>query len=79
MNHDKLIEQVKEEYANLIFSHNQQHFHETTTGITPKAYYETLMNAVISEIPKGTFDTCRSGREIVNTVAADKSMLSKWE
>ena len=73
-----LIEQVKEEYANIRFSDDQQHFHHTTTGITPEAYYGTLMNTVIDEINKGKFDHCRSGQEIINKVAADKSLLPEW-
>lgn len=79
MNRDVLIQQVKNEYANIASSESQQHFHQTTTDITPEAYYEKLLNAVIVEISKGTFDNCRSGPEIVNKVAADKSILSAWK
>ena len=78
MNREKLIEQVKEEYANIRFSENQQHFHNTATGITPEAYYNTLMNTVINEINNGKFDYCRSEREVVNKVAADKLLLPEW-
>ena len=78
MKREELIAQVKEEYANLSFSGSQQHFHQTTTGITPEAYYGTLMQAVIEQISKGKFDNCRSGKEIVNKVAVDKSLLSEW-
>lgn len=79
MNRDKLIEQVKEEYANLASAESQQHFHQTTTGVTPEAYYEKLLNAVINEISHGTFDNCKSGKEIMETVAKDKSLLSEWK
>ena len=78
MHRDELIRQVKEEYANLRFSGEQQHFHETSTGITPEAYYGTLMQNVIAEIENGKFDNCRTGREVVNKVAVDKSLLPKW-
>ncbi|MCL2856951.1 MAG: hypothetical protein FWE19_04400 [Oscillospiraceae bacterium] len=78
MTRDQLIEQVKEEYANIRFSKEQQHFHNTTSGITPEAYYGTLMNAVIAEIANGKFDNCRSGKEVVGKVMADKSLLSQW-
>lgn len=78
MNRDKLIEEVKDEYASIVSSDSQQHFHQTTTEITPEAYYDNLMNVVINEISKGTFDNCRSGIEIVNKVAADKTVLSEW-
>lgn len=73
-----LINQAKEEYANIASQESQQHFHQTATGITPESYYEALLEAVITEIQNGTFDNCRSGTEIVNKVAADKSILSEW-
>ena len=78
MNRQELIDQVKEEYAGIASDESQQHFHQTTTGITSEAYYEKLLGAVISEIQSGTFDNCRSGHEIINKVAADKSILSEW-
>ncbi len=79
MKHEELIEQVKNEYASIASSKSQQHFDKTTTDLTPEAYYEKLLEAVIQEIEKGTFDNCRSGIEIVNKVAADKSILSEWK
>jgi len=79
MRREDLIEQVKEEYANIRFSDDQQYFHNTTTGITPEAYYGTLMKTVIDEIHKGRFDDCRSGKEVVNKVASDKSLLPEWK
>ncbi len=79
MKRDALIQEVKEAYAGIASSESQQHFHQTTTDLTPEAYYEKLLQAVINEILKGTFDNCRSGVEIVNKVAADKSVLSEWK
>lgn len=79
MKREEMIAQVKEAYANLAYSESQQHFHQTTTDITPEAYYEKLLSAVISEIEEGTFDNCHSGMEIVNKVATNKSLLSEWE
>jgi len=78
MTREQLIEEVKEEYENIRFSAEQQHFHNTASGITPEAYYGTLANAVIDEISKGKFDNCHSGKEIINKVKADKSLLSQW-
>ena len=78
MTRDELIEQVKNEYASIASHESQQHFHQTTTDLTPEAYYEKLLSTVIAEITKGTFDNCRSGIEIINKVAADKSILSEW-
>ena len=79
MKRQELIEQVKEEYANIASAASQQHFHQTTTELTPEGYYEKLLSSVISEIRDGTFDNCRSGTEIVNKVAADKTVLSDWK
>ena len=78
MKREELIAQVKEGYASIAAHESQQHFHQTTTGITPEAYYQTLMRAVITEIQNGRFDNCRSGAEIINKVTVDKSILSEW-
>ena len=76
MNHrEQLVSQVREEYANIAAHQAQQHFHQTTTGITPHAYYQTLQNAVIEQILKGKFDNCRTGSEIIGKIAADKTLL----
>lgn len=76
---DILIQEVKEGYANIASAESQQHFSQTTADITPEAYYEELLEMAISEISKGTFDNCRSGQEIINKIAADKTYLSKWK
>ena len=60
-------------------SESQQHFHQTTTEITPEAYYEKLLSKVINEIDKGTFDNFKSGEEVVTAVANDKTWLSDWK
>jgi len=78
MKREELIAQVKEEYASIASNEAQQHFIQTTNEISPEAYYEKLLNAVIEEIEKGKFDNCRSGSEIINKVAADKTILSNW-
>ena len=78
MKRQELIDQVKEEYASIASHTSQQHFYQTTNQLTPEAYYENLLSAVISEIQDGTFDNCRSGTEVVNKVAADKTILSGW-
>lgn len=78
MNRDKLIDQVKNEYARIASSESRQHFCETTTDITPEAYYENLLSKAISEINNGTFDNFKSGEEVVTAIANDKSWLSGW-
>lgn len=79
MKRDELIRQVKEKYAGIASAESQQHFHDTTTEITAEAYYEKLLQAVINEISNGTFDNVQSVDEIINKVAADKSILSEWQ
>jgi hypothetical protein len=76
---EELAAQVREEYSNIMASDSQQHFHLTATNMTPEAYYGHLQNLVIAEIHNGRFDTCRSGSEIINKVAADKSVLPNWK
>lgn len=78
MKRDELIRQVKDIYAGIASAESQNHFHQTTTEITAEAYYEKLLQAVINEISRGTFDNVRSADEIINKVAADKSILSEW-
>lgn len=79
MNRDKLIAQVKDEYARLASAETQQHFYQTASGLTPEAYYESLLNMVLSEISAGTFDSFHSGKEIMEAVANDKQKwLPQW-
>lgn len=80
MNREKLISQVKDLYAKLASDESQQHFTQTTTDLTPEAYYENILSMVIKEINDGTFDSCSSGQEIINAVANDKNKwLSDWK
>ena len=80
MNRDKLIAQVKNEYARLASDETQQHFSQTTTGMNADAYYGSLLNMVEKEISSGTFDNFHSGQEIMEAVANDKhKWLSQWQ
>ncbi len=79
MNREELIDQVKNEYARIASSESQQHFCQTTTEITPEAYYEDLLSKAISEITKGTLDNFKSGEEVVTAIANDKTWLSDWK
>lgn len=80
MNRETLIEQVKGEYAHLEAAHAQQHFVQTTSDITPQAYYENLLGMVIEQISTGTFDRFQSGRAIVDAVSKNKEKwLPGWE
>lgn len=80
MNRDKLIAQVKNEYARLADSETQQHFGQTTTGLNAEVYYENLLGMVEKEITRGTFDNFHSGKEVIEAVANDKNKwLSEWQ
>lgn len=79
MKRNELIQQVKEKYASIASAESQNHFHQSTTEITAEAYYEKLLQAVVNEISNGTFDNVQSADEIINKVAADKSVLSEWK
>ena len=64
MTREQLIEEVTEEYENIRFSSEQQHFHNTVSGITPEAFYGTLMRAVVDEIYKGTLTIAALGKRL---------------
>ncbi len=79
MNRDKLINQIKDEYARIASTESQEDFIQTTTDLTPEAYYEKLLSKAIDEINKGTFDNFKSGEEVVSAIANDKTFLSGWK
>lgn len=80
MNRETLMQEVKGLYASLSQQETQQHFSQTTTSITPEAYYENILNMVLSEIQAGTFDRFQSGKSIVDAVSKDKhKWLSQWD
>jgi hypothetical protein len=80
MNRDELISQVKEHYEKLTSGENKQHIIQSTSELTPDAYYERLLDIVTDEIEAGTFDSFQSGDEIVNAVANNKDKwLPNWK
>ncbi len=79
MNRDELIDQVKDEYARIASSESQQNFIQSTTDLTPEAYYEKLLSKAVDEINKGTFDNFKSGEDVVSAIANDKAWISYWK
>jgi hypothetical protein len=80
MNRNKLIAQVKNEYARLADAETQQHFGQTSTGLNAETYYGNILNMVEKEISNGTFDNFHSGKEVMEAVANDKNKwLSEWK
>jgi len=73
MQRDELISQVKNEYARL--ASEESSVQQTTTDMSPDAFYEQLLGQVIEGISKGQFDRFDSGIEIVEAVANDKSWI----
>lgn len=80
MDRETLIREVKDIYASLAANESQHHFVQTTTQITPEAYYEKLLNMALHEIDQGTFDRFQSGKAIMDAVAKNKhKWLSQWD
>lgn len=76
MKRELLISEVKEEYAKLADRSSRDNFVDnTSSSIDNVKYYEELLQNVIRCVEKGAFDSCRNGREIVELVANDKSLL----
>jgi hypothetical protein len=48
MERERLITEVKEHYARLASYESKDHVTQSTTEITPEAYYEKLLGAVIN-------------------------------
>lgn len=79
MDREKLISEIKDEYAHLASHESQQHFEQTAGNETPEQYYERLLNMVLSEVSKGTFDSFSSGHSVMEAVAKDKhKWLPQW-
>jgi hypothetical protein len=79
MNREQLIDQVKDEYAQIASLESQQESIQSTTDLTPEAYYEKLLSKAVDEINKGTFDDFKTGQEVVSAIANDKTWLSNWK
>ncbi len=74
MNRDNLISQVKDEYARLTDMSTKENFTDVTdTDSNSYVYYEDLLQKVINGIQDGKFDDFSSGKEIVETVANNKT------
>ena len=72
MHRDKLISEVKEEYARLAQGHSREDFIENCTGQSAEGYFERLLQMVIEAIEQGRFDRFMNGRQIMEAVANDR-------
>jgi len=72
MHRDKLIQEVKEEYARLAAGHGREDFIEDASIQSAQGYFEQLLDGVIGAIEDGRFDRFVSGREIMEAVANNR-------
>jgi len=76
MDRQRLIQQVKDEYARLAQMGSQSHFVDLTTGTTT-AYYEKALQRAINDIFAGRFDDCVSGRQVVERIANSRELKAE--
>jgi len=72
MHRDKLIQEVKEEYARLAAGHSREDFIEDCNTQSAESYFELLLSTVIEGIEDGRFDRFMNGRQVMEAVANDK-------
>ena len=72
MHRDKLIQEVKEEYARLAAGHSREDFIEDTSSQNAESYFEQLLDNVIGAIEAGKFDRFVSGRQVMEAVANNR-------
>ncbi|NLM50594.1 MAG: hypothetical protein GX196_06555 [Clostridiaceae bacterium] len=66
---ERLIAEVKREYQRLYEAETKDSFIDLTSGISPDAYYENLLDNVVKMIEQGYFDGYKSGKQVVEAVA----------
>jgi len=72
MHRDKLISEVKEEYARLAAGHSREDFIEDVNTQSAESYFEQLLDNVIEGIEDGRFDRFMNGRQVMEAVANDR-------
>ena len=72
MNRDKLIQEVKAEYARLAAGHDREAFIGDCNSQSAESYFEQLLQNVIEGIEDGRFDRFVSGRQIMEAVANNR-------
>ena len=72
MHRDKLIQEVKDEYARLAAGHGREDFIEDCNSQSAESYFEQLLHTVIEGIEKGRFDRFMNGRQIMEAVANNR-------
>ena len=72
MHRDKLIREVKEEYARLAAGHGREAFIGDCNSQSAESYFEQLLNEVIEAIEEGRFDRFINGRQVMEAVANNR-------
>mgnify|MGYP003623610800 CR=1 FL=1 len=68
---ERLIQEVKNEYARLADMESGERFVGAVGEPPPEAYYEKLLNEVLAAVETGVFDQFDGGREIVEAMAGN--------
>lgn len=71
MHREKLIREVKEEYARLADGQSREDFIDNGKA-PPEAYFEQLLGMVLEGIDEGRFDRFMNGRQIMEAVANNR-------
>ena len=72
MHRDKLIQEVKEEYARLAAGHSREDFIADSGSQSAERYFEQLLDSVIGAIEEGRFDRFVDGRQVMEAVANNR-------
>ena len=72
MHRDKLIQEVKEEYARLAAGHGREDFITDCNSQSAESYFEQLLDNVIGAIEEGKFDRFVDGRQVMEAVANNR-------
>ncbi|MCL2857294.1 MAG: hypothetical protein FWE19_06195 [Oscillospiraceae bacterium] len=72
MHRDKLIYEVKEEYARLAAGHSREDFIDDVSSQSAESYFEQLLQMVINGIEEGRFDRFMNGRQVMEAVANNR-------
>ena len=72
MQREKLIKEVKAEYARLAQSQSREDFFDAFSQELPEAYFERLLGFVIHAIEEGRFDRFMNGRQVMEAVANNR-------
>ncbi len=78
MDRDRLIQQVKSEYARLAELAGGDHITDRSYGgVTPEAYYERVLETAIRDITAGKYDDCASGLQVVERITNHKTKAQR--